>query len=111
MKTSLPLLTLLSAALVSAAPAPFVKPGPVVTTGTENVAIPQPNIGRRELVEDFEKRTLQLRDALLERRGEKAAAAQAEGQAGDAANAGAQQDAANADQAAADQVSLAWDLL
>jgi hypothetical protein len=108
MKTSIPLLTLLSAALVTAAPAPFVKPGPVVTTGTENLAIPQPNIGRREVVADFEKRTLQVRDALLVARGGKGniadeAVASQDHQAAGEAQADQDQDAQNADAGAADQ--------
>lgn len=62
------LLTLLSASLVAAAP--FVGTGPVVTAGTENVAIPSTQFGRREAaVQDFSKRALKLRGALLAARG------------------------------------------
>ena len=71
MKTAYPLLSLLSASMVVAAPAPFVGTGPVVAAGTENVVIPTTNFGRREaaVVEDFGKRALQLRGALLAARG------------------------------------------
>ena len=71
MKHVYPLITLFSAALVVAAPAPFVKPGPVVTPETEGVIIPNTNFERREeaFVADFSKRALKLRDALLVARG------------------------------------------
>lgn len=59
------ILTLLSASLVAAAP--FVGTGPVLTTGTEGVALPATQFGRREeaIVQDFSKRALRLRGALL----------------------------------------------
>jgi hypothetical protein len=67
MKNVYSLLTLISAtALVAAAPAPFVKPGPVVTEATQGVAIPSTNFGRREaFVEDFSKRAVEIRNAVL----------------------------------------------
>jgi hypothetical protein len=70
MKNVYSLLTLLSAtALVAAAPAPFVKPGPVVTEATQGVAIPSTNFGRREaFVEDFSKRAVEIRNAVLANR-------------------------------------------
>lgn len=71
MKTSISLLTLLSASFVAAAPAPFVGQGPVVAAGTENVVIPSTNFGRREedVVQKFGERALKLRGALLAARG------------------------------------------
>jgi hypothetical protein len=63
MKTVYPLLTLLSASLVVAAPAPFVVTG--------DVGAPTANLGRREaaIVHDFSKQALQLRGALVAARG------------------------------------------
>jgi hypothetical protein len=92
MKTSISLLTLLSASFVAAAPAPFVGQGPVVAAGTENVVIPSTNFGRREedVVQKFGERALKLRGALLAARG---------GMGKDNANADAE--AANAEDAAA----------
>jgi hypothetical protein len=85
MKTAIPLFTLLSAGLVAAAPTPFVKPGPVVTSDTEGVVIPNTNFARREaLVADFSKRALEIRGAFLQARGGKNAqndAANEDGQA------------------------------
>lgn len=71
MKTSISILTLLSASFVAAAPAPFVGQGPVVAAGTENVVIPSTNFGRREedVVQKFGERALKLRGALLAARG------------------------------------------
>ena len=89
---SISILTLLTASLVSAAPAPFVGTGPVVAAGTENVVIPITNFGRREaLAEDFSKRALELRGALIAARGgqnnqQDAAAAAADPAAEDAQN-------------------------
>jgi hypothetical protein len=62
MKTVYPLLTLLSASLVVAAPAPFV----VTDTGASTA-----NLVRREaaIAQDFGKRGLQLRGALVAARG------------------------------------------
>lgn len=66
MKTSYPLLTLLSVALVAAAPAPFVKPGEAFAAGTDDVVAS--SFGRREeaAVRDFSKRAFELRDSFLE---------------------------------------------
>ena len=63
MKTVYPLLTLLSASYVAAAPAPFV------VTGDSGVATA--NLGRREeaIVQDFGRRALKLRSALVAARG------------------------------------------
>jgi hypothetical protein len=71
MKTSISILTLLSASFVAAAPAPFVGQGPVVAAGTENVVIPSTNFGRQEedVVQKFGERALKLRGALLAARG------------------------------------------
>lgn len=89
MKSSVTLLTLLSASLVASVPTAFVKPGPVVTTDTEGVVIPSTNFGRREaLVADFSKRALEIRDALVQARGNQAEAAKGENQADGAAEAG-----------------------
>ena len=79
------LLTIVSAALVAAAPAPF-KPGPVVTDATANLAIPNTNFGRREaaFVDEFSKRALKMRDAVLSARNGQGAQ---DAQAGDAAQA------------------------
>lgn len=98
---SISILTLLSASLVAAAPAPFVGTGPVVAAGTENVVIPTTNFGRREeaIVQDFGKRALKLRGALLAARGVQG-------------NGDAVADAANAEDAAAaagDQAQLGQD--
>lgn len=73
MKYSYTLLTLISASMVVAAPAPFVGTGPVVAAGTENVVIPTTSFERREVaaVQDFGKRALRLRGALLAARGGK----------------------------------------
>ncbi|KAF2712056.1 hypothetical protein K504DRAFT_452301 [Pleomassaria siparia CBS 279.74] len=71
-------ITLFSAALIAAAPTAFVKPGPVVTTGTEDVVIPSINVDRRvEPTAEFAKRAAELRDSFLEVRhqGKKNAAA------------------------------------
>lgn len=65
MKTVYPLLTLLSASIVAAAPAPFVVTGDVAAIGSATT-----NLGRRD-VQDFDKRTLQLRGALVAARGQK----------------------------------------
>lgn len=71
MKLEYSLLTLLSASLVAAVPAPFVVTDPVVATGTEHVAVPVNGLVRRQQVSvyGFRKRTLELRDALLAARG------------------------------------------
>lgn len=85
---NLSLLTLLSASLAVAAPAPFVGTGPVVAAGTENVVLPATHFGLREaaIVEDFSKRALKLRGALLAARGGKGNGnANAEANADDAA--------------------------
>jgi hypothetical protein len=65
MKTVYPLLTLLSASMVAAAPAPFVVSGDVAAIGSATT-----NLGRRD-VPDFGKRALQLRGALVAARGQK----------------------------------------
>lgn len=89
MKSSVTLLTLISAGLVASVPTAFVKPGPVVTADTEGVVIPNTNFGRREaLVADFSKRALEIRDALVHARGNQAEAANNGEQAGAAAEAG-----------------------
>jgi hypothetical protein len=90
MKTTLPLLTLVSAALIVAAPAPFVKPGPVVTDATAGLSLPSTDFGRRGLV-DFNKRE-KAQDA-------QAAAAQVADPAAQVADPAAQQ-AADAQQQA-----------
>ena len=62
-------ITLISAVLVASAPAPFVKPGPVVSdvAGTSNLATPSYTFERREAaVRDFSKRAVELRDSFLE---------------------------------------------
>lgn len=113
MKTAYPLLSLLSASMVVAAPAPFVGTGPVVAAGTENVVIPTTNFGRREaaVVEDFGKRALQLRGALLAARGGQGkgnAKAEDEAAAADTQAQG-QDDAATAEEAQAMQAQAAKD--
>ena len=113
MKTAYPLLSLLSASMVVAAPAPFVGTGPVVAAGTENVVIPTTNFGRREaaVVEDFGKRALQLRGALLAARGGQGKGnAKAEDEAAAADDqAQGQDDAATAEEAQAMQAQAAKD--
>jgi hypothetical protein len=107
MKSSISILTLLSASYVVAVPAPFQVKGPVVAAGTENVVMPIiTTFGRREaaITEDFGKTTLKLRGALLAARngqgksnGNGNADAQAAAAAGDdqgAQDAGAAQEAA-----------------
>ena len=62
-------IALISAVLVASAPAPFVKPGPVVSdiAGTSDLATPAYTFERREAaVRDFEKRAVELRDSFLE---------------------------------------------
>lgn len=91
---NLSLLTLLSASLAVAAPAPFVGTGPVVAAGTENVVLPSTHFSRREeaLVQDFNKRALKPRGALLAARG---------GKGNGNGNGNAEADAANAEDDAA----------
>ena len=103
MRASIPLLTILSATLVAAAPAPFSGHGPVVAARTENLALSNPHLGRRddEVVQKFDEEALKLRGVLLATRSEmsqdnanaNAGAANAENAAG-AANGKAQDQAA-----------------
>ncbi|KAF2262802.1 hypothetical protein CC78DRAFT_534540 [Lojkania enalia] len=95
MKTVYSLLTLASVALVATAPAPFVKPGPVVTDATRDIVIPNTNFGRREaaMVEDLSKRALKL-DAVLTKAKAKQAEAEDNAQAMEQAQAEAEQQAA-----------------
>jgi hypothetical protein len=65
------LITLLSASMVAAAPAPFVVSGDVAAIGSTTASL-----GRRE-AQDFGKRALQLRGALVAARGQKNADANA----------------------------------
>jgi hypothetical protein len=87
MKTVYPLLTLLSASMVAAAPAPFVVSGDVAAIGSATTSL-----GRRD-VQDFGKRAFQLRGALVAARGQKnaedAAAANDQAQQQQDAEAGA----------------------
>jgi hypothetical protein len=66
MKTTYALLTVLSASLVLAAPAPFVVTGDVATDAGSATT----TLGRREdaIVQDFAKRALQLRGTIVEAR-------------------------------------------
>jgi hypothetical protein len=102
MRSSISILTLLSASLVVAAPAPFQGRGPVVAAGTEGVVMPTTNFGRREaaVVEDFSKRALKLRGALV-------AARNGQGKSNDNGNADAQaaDDEAGQDAAAAEDAA------
>lgn len=68
MKTVYSLLTLLSTSLVLAAPAPFERPA--AAASIEDVVIRTNDFGRREaaVVQDFSKRALRLRSALVEAR-------------------------------------------
>jgi hypothetical protein len=96
MRSSISILTLLSASFVVAVPAPFQGKGPVVAVGTENVVMPTTNFGRREaaIAENFGKKTLKLRGALLAARN---------GQSkGNDAQAGSEDAVAGDDQAAQD---------
>lgn len=107
MRTSIPLLTILSASLVAAAPAPFSGHGPVVAARTDNVALSNPHLGRRndEVVQKFDEEALKLRGVLLSVRSEmaqdnanaNAGAANAENAAGANAQDQAAQDAAAAE--------------
>jgi hypothetical protein len=65
MKTVYPLLTLLSASMVAAAPAPFVVSGDVAAIGSATTSL-----GSRD-VQDFGKRAPQLRSALVAARSQK----------------------------------------
>ena len=99
MKIEYSLLTLLSASMVAAAPAPFVVTDPVAATGTENVAIPVTGFDRRQQVSvyGFRKRTLELRNALLAARGQRQNQASGDDENNDAED--AQEDAAAGEQA------------
>jgi hypothetical protein len=62
-------ITLISAVLVASAPAPFVKPGPIVSdiAGTSDLATPVYTFERREAaIRDFSKKAVELRDSFLE---------------------------------------------
>lgn len=112
MKTSIPLLTILSASLVAAVP--FTDDGPLVAARAIDLANPNTNFGRRDegVVQKFDKEALKLRGVLLATRGimsednanANVGAANAEGAAGganDKAQDQAAQDAAQAQQDAA----------
>ena len=100
MRSSISILTLLSASFVVAVPAPFQDKGPVVAAGTENVVMPTTNFGRREaaIAEDFGKRALKLRGVLL-------AARNGQGKGNDA-QIGSEDAAAGDDQAAQDAAAV-----
>ncbi|KAF5848824.1 hypothetical protein GGP41_009916 [Bipolaris sorokiniana] len=94
MKTSVPLLTILSASFVAAAPAPFAGNGPAIAARAQDGAITNLNLGRREeVVHKFGEKALKLRGVLLAARGSMAknnanaedAAAAADGNAKDQA--------------------------
>lgn len=95
MKTSVPLLTILSASFVAAAPAPFAGNGPAIAARAQDAAIANLNFGRREeeVVHKFGEKALKLRGVLLAARGSMAK---------DNANA---EDAAAADGNAKDQAA------
>lgn len=78
MKIEYSLLTLLSASLIAAAPAPYVVTDSVLATGTENVAVPVTDLDQRQQISvyGFRKRTLELRNALLAARNNNAQGAQ-----------------------------------
>lgn len=71
MKIEYSLLTLLSASLVAAAPAPFVVTNPVLAGGADSVTVPVTDLERRQQVSvyGFRKRNIKLRSALLAARG------------------------------------------
>lgn len=71
MKIEYPLLTLLSASIVAAAPHPFVVTDAAAAAGSENVAVPVIGLDKRQQVSvyGFRKRSLELRNALLAARG------------------------------------------
>ncbi|KAL1606979.1 hypothetical protein SLS59_002681 [Nothophoma quercina] len=105
MKIEYSLLTLLSASMVAAAPAPFVVTDSAVATGTENAGVPVTGLDRRQQVSvyGFRKRTLELRDALLAARGQRQNQAANDANEDDAEDAEDAQENAQEDAAAEDE--------